>query len=183
MARDTNLVWIDLEMTGLDPEHDVILEIACIITDSQLNVLEEGPPIVITCPEVKLRGMHEVVERMHKASGLLDAVRASSVSLREAERETMEIVQRHCTRKTGRLCGNSVWKDRIFLERYMPYLLEFLHYRLIDVTSVKELVMRWYTNVPNVEFLKADNHRALDDIKESIAELQHYRKHFFVKLD
>lgn len=183
MARDTNLVWIDLEMTGLDPQRDVILEIATIITDRDLNVLEEGPELVIRHPREVLAGMEPVVHDMHERSGLIDAVLASKTTRYEAEQETLAVIKRHCVRRTGLLCGNSIWQDRAFLVRGMPTLIDYLHYRMIDVTSVKELVMRWYGGDPQVGFLKKDNHRAMTDIQESIAELKHYRKHFFVPRD
>ncbi len=177
MNRDKNLVWIDLEMTGLDARTDVILEIASIITDSNLNVIAHGPELVIYQPEEKLAHMNSFVTDLHTKSGLVTTVRESNVSLDDAAAQTLTFVKEHCNPETALLAGNSVWQDRTFLRAYMPALVDYLFYRLIDVTSVKELTLRWYPEHP--EFEKKDTHRALADIKESIAELQHYRAMFF----
>jgi len=178
-ASNGRFIWIDLEMTGLLPETDHILEIAVIITDGDLNVLEEGPALVIHQPESVLDTMIDRVRELHEPSGLIDAVRASTVSLQEAEQEALEAIQRNCERHTGILAGNSVWQDAIFMRKYMPRIMKYLHYRIVDVSSVKELVNRWYPNDPNLFFEKKSNHRALQDIQESIAELKHYREYFF----
>ena len=180
MDKTKNLIWIDLEMTGLDPQKDVILEIATIITDSQLNVLEKGPVFVINQPEKKLAFMKDHVKKMHTDSGLLDAVRASDISVSQAEQQTLEFCKKYCVPNTALLAGNTIWQDRNFLYAYMRSIVDFCYYRVLDVTAVKEVVLRWYPNNPKSEFEKKDTHRALDDILESIAELQHLRKHFFI---
>jgi len=175
--QEQNLVWIDLEMTGLNPERNVILEIASIITDSNLNIIALGPSLVIYQPEDMLNMMEAWSHAQHTKSGLLDKVRTSHVSLQEAEQQTLSFIQQHCVQGTALLAGNSVWQDRAFLRVYMPALINYLYYRLIDVTTIKELVLRWYPN--HAEFKKADTHRALEDIQESIAELCYYRENFF----
>lgn len=175
-----NLLWMDLEMTGLDPERDTILEIATIVTDAQLNPLAEGPVMAIKHTEAELARMDPWCIEHHGASGLSKRVRESSVTLKEAEERTLAFVREWCLEKTSPLCGNSIHQDRRFLVRYMPRLNDFLHYRIVDVSSVKELVERWYPDEfrPN---LKKKSHLALDDIRESIAELVEYRKRFFRK--
>jgi len=180
MAAADNLVWVDLEMTGLDPERCTIVEIATIITDSDLGLVAEGPNLVIHQPTAVLDQMNPEVVALHKRSGLLDQIPASNISLQQAEATTVAFVTEHC--KPGRtlLCGNSVWKDRQFIERYMPKLAGFFHYRMIDVSSIKELVRRWYAGEPSFP-KKKETHRALDDIRESIDELRWYRQHVFVE--
>ena len=180
MIKKENLVWIDLEMTGLIPESDTILEIATIITDGGLNILEEGPALVIHQSDSVLDRMGQWVKDAHGKSGLTQAVRESNISLEQAERETLAFIKKYCPPKKGVLCGNSVWQDRNFLVRHMPQVADYLHYRLVDVTSVKELLYRWYPGSPHLSFLKKDSHRALPDIFESIEELRHYRKYFFI---
>src|SRR5271163_1495149 len=179
MANNGRFVWIDLEMTGLFPETDQIIEIASIITDGDLNVLEYGPHIVIHQPESVLDTMIEKVRQMHEPTGLINEVRQSTVTVEEAERETLEAIQRHCERHTAILAGNSVWQDAAFMRKYMPRLMKYLHYRIVDVSSVKELVHRWYPKDPHLSFEKKNTHRALQDIEESIGELKHYREYFF----
>jgi len=178
--KTKNLIWVDLEMTGLDPQKDVILEIATIITDSQLKVISHGPELVIHQSEEKLQLMNNEVKKMHTNSGLLDAVRASTVSVAQAEKQTFEFCKKYCDPNTALLAGNTVWQDRNFLYTYMRSIVDFCYYRVLDITAIKEVVLRWYPNDPNAEFQKKDTHRALEDILESIAELQHLRKHFFV---
>lgn len=178
MAKDTNFVWIDLEMTGLNSEQDHILEIATIITDDQLNIIEQGPALIIHQPEKHLQGMDEWVLETHTKNGLLKKVKESNISLQQATQQTFNFIQKYCTPDTALLAGNSVWKDREFLQKYMPEITNYLFYRLIDVTSIKILIDRWYPDSPHKEFLKKDTHRALEDIIESINELQHYRKYF-----
>lgn len=173
----SNLVWIDLEMTGLDPERMVIIEIASIVTDDNLNVMAEGPNIAINYPEEVLKGMDEWSMTHHRASGLLERVRASRHNCLQAEKETLEFLQSHCKKEESPLCGNSIWQDRRFLARHMPELDCFFHYRIIDVSSIKELVRRWYPSLPPYE--KKKSHMALDDIRESIDELRYYRRHVF----
>ncbi|MFI5333028.1 MAG: oligoribonuclease [Candidatus Babeliales bacterium] len=180
MSKLGNLVWIDLEMTGLNPETDAILEIATIITDGMLTVLEEGPSLVIHQSDAVLEAMGPWVQDLHATSGLTERVRASTVSLEQAERETLACIKKYCTPQMGILCGNSVWQDRNFLVRHMPSITDYLHYRLIDVTSVKQVVAAWYPGNPHLSFVKQDKHRALADIFESIEELRHYRKYFFI---
>lgn len=175
---DSNLVWVDLEMTGLDPQKDRILEIATLVTDSNLNILAEGPNLAIFQPEEVLAGMDEWNQTHHGKSGLLDRVRASRESLRSAEEKTLAFVAAYCQPKTSPLCGNSVWQDRRFLDRYMDELNRYFHYRIIDVSTIKELANRWYPQLP--PFKKAESHQALADIRESLAELQYFRKNCFL---
>lgn len=174
-----NFVWIDLEMTGLNPKHDTILEIATIITDAQLNIIATGPDLIINQPEHNLQNLDPWVLHHHTKSGLLQAVRASTVTLLDAEEQTLAFIERYCIKGSAYLAGNSVWQDRAFLVPYMPRIIEYLHYRLIDVTTIKELVKRWYPHDSTVTITKKDAHRAGEDIMESIKELQHYRAHFF----
>jgi oligoribonuclease len=178
--QPSNLVWIDLEMTGLDPNKDVILEVASLVTDSQLTIIEEGPTFVIQHPEHVLQSMSSWSQKQHEASGLIAKVREEGVSLAEAEQKTLAFLMQHCKKGEALLCGNSVWQDRAFMVPAMPKIIEYLHYRLIDVTSIKELVHRWYPDDPHVQFKKSNTHRAVEDIRESVAELRHYRKYFFV---
>lgn len=181
-----NLVWIDLEMTGLNIQTDVILEIAMVITDGNLNVIEQGPSFVISQPEEKLLCMDKWCTEQHQKSGLIDAVLASNIAVEYAEKEALQFIKKHCLIHTGILAGNTVWQDRLFLHKYMPSIIQYLHYRLVDVSTCKELVRHWYApqegkpQVASTEFKKSDNHRALDDIYGSIAELDYYKKHFFV---
>ncbi len=180
MKEAPNLVWIDLEMTGLNPDNDVILEIATIVTDSALNILQEGPYLIIHQSDKMLDKMDEWVRTQHTKTGLVEKVRSSTLSLEQAEEKTLNFIREYCKQGMSPLCGNSVWQDRAFMRKYMPRIIDFLHYRIIDVSSIKELVLRWYADNPKSEFEKKDAHRALEDIRESIAELEHYRKHFFV---
>ncbi len=179
MQSDAHLVWMDLEMTGLDPERDTILEIATLVTTNELQVVAEGPVCVIHHAPAVLEAMDEWNRTHHGASGLSARVLASSTSLAQAEAQVLAFVQQYCPRRTSPLCGNSIWQDRRFLARYMPQLEGYLHYRNIDVSTVKELVRRWYPNGPQPPE-KRHAHLALDDIRESIAELQFYRAHYFV---
>jgi oligoribonuclease len=172
------LVWIDLEMTGLDPHKCCIIEIATIITEPDLDLVAEGPCLVVHQPDEALAVMSDYVRDLHTRSGLVARVQQSTVSLAEATAQTMAFLEQHCTKGAPPLCGNSVWKDRTFLEQYMPEVAGFLHYRTIDVSTVKELVRRWCPpqyHAPK----KKDAHRALDDIRESIEELKWYRAHLF----
>ncbi|OQA34318.1 MAG: Oligoribonuclease [Candidatus Dependentiae bacterium ADurb.Bin331] len=182
IKRDDYLVWIDLEMTGLLVEQDVILEIATIITDNNLSVVATGPHLIISQPEIVLQTMNEWCKKQHGLSGLTKAVLESVITLEQAQEETLEFIKLFCKPNSARLCGNSVWQDRIFLQKYMPLLLNYFHYRLVDVTSIKEVLRRWYPANQYLEFKKTDTHRALTDIQESIDELKHYRKHFFIPL-
>ncbi len=175
---DGNLVWVDMEMTGLDSQRDQILEIATLITDSQLNILAEGPNLAIHQPEEVLNGMDEWNQTHHGKSGLIGRVRASTETLQSAEEKTLAFVLGFCKVKSSPLCGNSVWQDRRFLDHYMPELNAYFHYRIIDVSSVKELVHRWYPNIPPLK--KAESHQALADIRESVEELRYYRRNCFI---
>lgn len=171
------LIWIDLEMTGLDPKKDTILEIATIITDNQLRLIAEGPHIIIHQTDEVVNNMNPWCVEHHGKTGLTDAVRASTISLQEAEQQTLDFLTQHCDPKTTPLCGNSVWQDKFFMLEHMPQLMNFFHYRIVDTTSIKQIVRIWFGD----KFLYKKNnvHRALDDIKESIAELKYYRDEVF----
>ena len=169
-----NLIWIDLEMTGLEPERDVIIEIATLVTDEQLNILAEGPVIAVHQPENILQGMDEWNQTHHSASGLLERVRQSTHSATEAEQLTLDFLRQWSENRASPMCGNSICQDRRFLARHMPKLEDFFHYRNLDVSTVKELARRWYPAVPKFE--KAGAHRALDDIRASLDELRYYRE-------
>ncbi len=175
----TNMVWIDMEMTGLEPEIEAIIEVATIITDKELNILAEGPNLVIHQPDEILNRMDEWNKQHHTASGLVDKVKSSKISVAEAEKQTLEFIRQYVPYKTSPLCGNSVGQDRKFIDKYMKELSDFLHYRSVDVTSIKELVKRWYPAGP-YQPKKSDAHMALIDIRESIDELIFFRQHFFV---
>jgi oligoribonuclease len=182
MEQDApRLVWIDLEMTGLDPATCVIVEIATVVTDSNLNLIAEGPALVLHHTDAVLDGMNDFVRDLHTRSGLLDQIRASTITLADANLATAAFLRAHATVGSSPLCGSSIWKDRAFLERYMPNVLALLHYRMIDVSTVKEVVRRWYPPAYHAP-PKRETHRALDDIRESIAELQWYRSKVFVAL-
>mgnify|MGYP006305838933 FL=1 len=171
------LIWIDLEMTGLDPERGGILEIATLVTDSDLRILAEGPNLAIHHPPDVMEVMEEWSRTHHQASGLLDRALASPHDTRSAERETLAFLRPLCEAGSSPLCGNSVWQDRRFLIGHMPELEGFLHYRNIDVSSVKELVQRWYPELPR--YPKSKAHLAMSDIRESIQELAYYREKVF----
>jgi oligoribonuclease len=176
-------VWIDCEMTGLELQRDALIEVAALVTDSDLNILGEGVDVVIHVDDEQLDGMVDVVREMHARSGLTDAVRASTVSLAEAEERVLEYITKHVPEpKSAPLCGNSIATDRGFLARYMPTLDNHLHYRMVDVSSIKELTRRWYPRVYFGQPAKGLSHRALADIKESIRELAYYRRTVFVPL-
>jgi oligoribonuclease len=173
-----NLVWIDLEMTGLEPDEHRIIEIASIVTDKELKVLAEGPVLAIHQPEAELAKMDEWNVRTHTGSGLVARVQASTVTEVEAVAQTLAFLRQWVPEKTSPLCGNSIGQDRRFLARHMPELEAFFHYRNIDVSTVKELVRRWQPALLE-QFTKKGSHQALDDIRESIAELQFYREKVF----
>ena len=172
------LVWIDLEMTGLNPETSVILEIAAVVTDGSLQTVAEGPDIAIHYPDKILQGIEPWSKRQHTSSGLLERVGTSSVDCQKAEGEVLAFLSKHCKKGESPLCGNSIWQDRRFLIKYMPKLEAFFHYRNIDVSSIKELAKRWYPSLPVYKKEKA--HLALSDIKESINELKYYREKVFI---
>ncbi len=172
------LVWMDLEMTGLDPERDTILEIATIITDGELNVVAEGPSLAVHQPDAVLESMNEWCRQHHADSGLTERVRQSPVSLEEAEGLTLDFIKEHIPQRSSPLCGNSIHQDRRFLVRYMPTLESWLHYRNIDVSTIKELASRWYPSLPVPA--KKGEHLALADVRESIEELRFYHERLFV---
>ncbi|MFY8273679.1 oligoribonuclease [Pseudoalteromonas sp. SSDWG2] len=177
-VNDKNLVWLDLEMTGLEPEHDRILEIATIVTDSDLNILAQGPVIAIHQSDELLDGMDEWCTNQHGKSGLTDRVKASQVSEQQAMEETLAFLEQWVPKGVSPLCGNSIGQDRRFLVRYMPELDNYFHYRSIDVSTIKELARRWQPEVL-AKVKKQGSHLALDDIKDSIMELQVYRTEIF----
>jgi oligoribonuclease len=174
------LVWMDLEMTGLDPGNDVIVEIATLVTDDELVIVAEGPDLVIATPALKLAGMDQVVRDMHTRSGLLTAIEASTMTLEEAGQQTLAFIKEHVPEpRTVPLCGNSIGTDRRFLAAYLPEIEEHLHYRSIDVSTIKELARRWYPAAVAKAPGKAGGHRAMDDIRESVAELRYWREAVF----
>jgi len=170
------LVWIDLEMTGLDYQNDVILEIATIVTDGNLNIIATGPNLIIHQPDQTLNKMNNWCMELHNKTGLFQACQQSSVTIEQAEAETLAFLEQHCQKGTAPLCGNTVWFDKLFLKKDMPLIYDFLHYRIVDVTTLKVTLNLWSKNM--ISFKKQNVHRALDDIKESIAELQYYRDNF-----
>ncbi len=176
--KSDNLIWIDLEMTGLDTDNDRILEIATIVTDAHLNILAEGPNLAIFQPDEILNQMDNWNTRQHRGSGLVERVRGSTTSEVEAEAQTMEFLMHYVPPGKSPMCGNSICQDRRFLYRCMPKLEQYFHYRNLDVSSVKELAVRWAPDILN-GIKKESRHRALDDIRDSIAELRYYREHFF----
>ncbi|MGL6215461.1 oligoribonuclease [Billgrantia desiderata] len=175
--REDLLVWIDLEMTGLDPERERIIEVATLITDNDLNLVAEGPVLAVHQPDSLLAAMDEWNQKTHGESGLVERVKQSRVDTAEAERQTLEFLKRYVVSGSSPMCGNSVHQDRRFLEREMPELLAFFHYRNLDVSTVKELAKRWNPGAL-AGFSKRNTHQALDDIRESLAELAHYRNTF-----
>lgn len=178
MAKsEQNLIWIDLEMTGLDPERDRIIEIATIVTDANLNILAEGPVLAVHQSDEQLGLMDDWNVRTHGASGLIERVRASTYSDAQAEQATIVFLEQWVPQGASPICGNSVGQDRRFLFRYMPALEQYFHYRYLDVSTLKELARRWKPEVLD-GFTKKNTHQALDDIRESIAELAYYRETF-----
>lgn len=178
MPQDaTNLIWIDLEMTGLDTMNDRIIEIATIITDAKLNILAEGPMLAIHQPEDVMNGMDEWNTKQHTGSGLVERARQSDYDAVRAERETIEFLQQYVPKGASPMCGNSICQDRRFMARLMPELEEFFHYRNLDVSTLKELASRWAPEVAK-GVVKQGKHLALDDIRDSINELAHYRDKF-----
>lgn len=177
-VNDTNLIWLDLEMTGLEPKTDVILEMATIVTDSQLNILAEGPVFAIKTADDILDNMDPWCVEQHGKSGLTARCRASTVTLAEAEQQTLAFLSQYVSKGKSPMCGNSIGQDRRFLAEYAPELEAFFHYRNLDVSTVKELARRWHPEVLQ-KVQKSSSHLALDDIRESIAELVTYRQYFF----
>jgi len=177
MNKKTNLIWIDLEMTGLVPEKDIIIEIATVVTDAYLNVLAEGPSMAIHQENKRLDSMDEWNTRQHTKSGLVQRVKESEISANEAEKQTLDFVMEYVDPGTSPMCGNSICQDRRFLYNYMPKLEKFFHCRHIDVSTLKELAVRWKPDIITTSF-KRSKHLALSDIYDSINELKHYREHF-----
>jgi oligoribonuclease len=176
--NDNNLVWMDLEMTGLDPKNCAIIEIASIVTDKDLNLIAQGPLLVIHQPQPVLDAMDDWNKKHHGESGLIAAVQKSTTTLEEAERQTLGFISQYTKAKCSPLCGNTIYQDRRFLIEYMPVLEDYLHYRLVDVSTIKELVKRWYG--PEFQLpQKKQKHKALEDILETIEELKFYRKMIF----
>jgi oligoribonuclease len=173
----SNLIWIDLEMTGLNPEHDRIIEIAIVVTDSDLNFIAESPVFAIHQSDALLDGMDEWNTTHHNSSGLVKRVKESCVNEENAQTAMIEFLKKYVPEGKSPMCGNSIWQDRRFLSRYMPELEKYFHYRMIDVSTLKELALRWAPKVYN-GVQKESKHLALDDIKDSINELRYYREHF-----
>jgi oligoribonuclease len=180
LSSKDHLIWIDLEMTGLKPDQDHIIEIATVVTDGDLNIVADGPELAIHQSEAVLALMDEWNQRQHGGSGLIERVRASRVGVSEAERLTLEFLAQHVAAGASPMCGNSICQDRRFLARWMPALERYFHYRNLDVSTLKELAARWYPQVSS-GLSKRSAHLALADIRESIAELQFYRERLFVK--
>jgi oligoribonuclease len=178
MSNADHLIWVDLEMTGLEPDHDTIIEIATIVTDSDLNVIAEGPVFAIHQTATTMAGMDEWNTRQHGGSGLTQRVLDSEVTMEQAEAETIAWLEQYVAAGASPMCGNSIGQDRRFMVKYMPALEAFFHYRNLDVSSVKELARRWRPDVL-AGVKKSGSHLAMDDIRDSIAELQHYRETFF----
>ena len=181
MPRNTNpskLLWLDMEMTGLDPEEHRVLEIAVIVTDIELNTLAEGPVLILNQSETELSRMDDWNTEHHTRSGLVEAVRSSTLDEQGAARIMLDFVRDYCEKGEAALAGNSIHVDKAFLRRYLGPVNDYLHYRIVDVSSIKTLAHSWYPNLP--KYKKSETHRALDDIKESIAELEYYRSKLFV---
>ncbi len=180
MDKQLNLIWIDLEMTGLIPESDRIIEIATLVTDSQLNLLAEGPALAVKQETSLLDGMDEWNQQHHGASGLIERVKNSDIDEAEAERQTIEFLSQYVDPNTSPMCGNSICQDRRFLANYMPKLEAFFHYRNLDVSTLKELARRWKPEIQS-GLAKQGTHQAMEDIKDSVNELKYYREHFILK--
>lgn len=176
-----NLIWLDMEMTGLSPENNVVLEVAIVITDSQLNVLAESPSYAIIQPQAELDKMDKWNVNTHTKSGLLARIATDGVQLDFAEKELLKLLKKYVAKGVSPLCGNTIHQDRKFIVRYMPQLEEYLHYRNIDVSTIKELAKRWYPNIAE-GFKKHNKHEALADVHESIEELKYYRQHIMLPL-
>ncbi len=178
MQGEQNLIWVDMEMTGLDPDQDRVLEIALLVTDKELNLLAEGPVLAVHQPESALAGMDEWCTRTHTASGLVERVRASPLDEGVAADACLAFMRQWVPQGASPMCGNSIGQDRRFMARHMPELERYFHYRNLDVSTIKELVRRWKPELLN-EFRKEGTHQALQDIRESVAELRFYRERVF----
>lgn len=178
-GQDSLLVWIDMEMSGLNPMTDEVLEIAVLVTNKDLEVVAEGPQLIVNQPASLFTKMDNWNQEHHTKSGLWASVVSSQTTLAEAEKIVLDFLKQHVRPRQSPLCGNSINQDRMFLMRHMPSVHEYLHYRMIDVSCLKELVKRWYPGGPAAP-TKANHHRALDDIRESVAELRFYRQNFFI---
>lgn len=175
--NDTHLVWIDMEMSGLDPDTDRVLEVALVVTDKDLNLVEEGPVLVVRQPDTVLDAMDNWNKSTHGKSGLIDKVKASTLSEADVEQRMVDFMKQHVGERKSPMCGNSICQDRRFLARHMPRLEAYFHYRNLDVSTLKELAARWRPELKD-GFKKANSHTALADIQESIEELRYYREHF-----
>lgn len=180
MKHKQNLIWIDLEMTGLDPDENTIIEIATVITDKDLNILAQGPCLAITQPQSALDKMDDWNVKQHGGSGLIERIHNSTITLADAQAQTLDFISKWVDKDTSPMCGNSICMDRQFLRVYMPELCQFFHYRHIDVSTIKELAKRWKPKA-KMKFNKESSHLALSDIYDSIDELKHYREHFIKK--
>ena len=177
MDKNLNLIWLDLEMTGLQPETDLIIEIATLVTDAQLNILAEGPTLAIKQSDPALAAMDEWNQQHHARSGLIERVRHSVIDELEATRQTLEFLEQYSMKSASPLCGNSICQDRRFMAKHMPELESYFHYRNLDVSSLKELVRRWKPELLE-GVVKQGKHQAMDDIRDSVNELRYYREHF-----
>lgn len=177
MDKQLNLIWLDLEMTGLLPDSDLIIEIATLVTDAQLNILAEGPTLAIKQSDAALAGMDAWNQKHHGASGLIERVRHSLIDEPEAERQTLAFLEQYSIKGASPMCGNSICQDRRFMAKHMPQLESFFHYRNLDVSTLKELVRRWQPELL-AGLTKQGTHQAMEDIKDSVQELNYYRKHF-----
>lgn len=177
--NQNNLVWLDMEMTGLDPNQNVVIEVAVVITDSELNILAESPSYAILQPDTELAKMDKWNVSTHTRSGLLERIASSGIELAEAEKQILKLLKKHVAKGSSPLCGNTIHQDRKFMVLYMPILEEYLHYRNIDVSSIKELARRWNPSIYD-GFKKHNKHEALADIHESIEELKYYRQHLWL---
>lgn len=176
-SSPTHLIWVDLEMTGLDPTHDRIIEMAAVVTDTDLHIIAESPVFAIHQSDELLDGMDDWNTKQHNSSGLVARVKASTITERQAEQEMLAFLKKYVPAGKSPMCGNSIWQDRRFLACYMPELEKYFHYRMVDVSTLKELALRWNPRVYD-GVQKESRHLALDDIRDSINELKHYREHF-----
>jgi len=175
--NNTHLVWLDMEMSGLNPDTDVVLEVALVVTDKDLNLVEEGPVLVLHQPDAVLDGMDSWNKGTHGKSGLIDKVKASRLTAADVQTQMIEFMKQHVPARTSPMCGNSICQDRRFMARHLPEMEAYFHYRNLDVSTLKELAARWRPELKD-GFKKANNHTALADIQESIEELRYYREHF-----